>query len=127
MTEARRTCGYEQGTRERYRVDLVCGRVLAWLGRCRQMAAAPSRPMLASPVANNHAVGQSERTSRRDLYHQRYYGRCSGGRSQTLTCSGCIVSWTTETRSTRIFSRSTSSRRVAPKLASVWLASYLRR
>ena len=51
--------------------------------------------------------------------------RRSGSRSHSQTEEGCIVSWTTVTRWLLNCSRSTSSRSVALKLASVLAASYL--
>jgi hypothetical protein len=52
---------------------------------------------------------------------------CSGGRNQSETWLGCIVSWTTATNSSRNWFKSTSSRNVALKVARVRAASYLRR
>src|SRR5262249_18021134 len=51
----------------------------------------------------------------------------SGGRSQSETCAGCIVSCTTASRSACNCPSSTCWRKPVPKLASVFSASYLRR
>ncbi len=52
---------------------------------------------------------------------------CSGGRSQSETCAGCIVSCTTASKSSRNWFRSTSLRKVALKAATVLAALYLLR
>src|SRR5215208_3232048 len=49
------------------------------------------------------------------------------GRSHNVTCTGCIVSLTTPTRSSLKASRSVSSRSVAENASSVFAASYLLR
>src|SRR5260221_12216795 len=53
--------------------------------------------------------------------------RCSGGRNQSETCAGCIVSCTTASKCSRNWSRSTSWRKAALKPAKTFAASYLRR
>ena len=51
----------------------------------------------------------------------------SGGRNQSETCAGCIVSLTTATSCSLNCSRLTSLRKVALKAANVFAASYLLR
>ena len=52
---------------------------------------------------------------------------CLSSRNQSETWLGCMVSWTTATRCSRSWFKSTSSRRVVLKAARVRAASYLRR
>src|SRR6266571_661002 len=93
-----------------------------WSSLSRSKTANADEPGTLSPL---HFP--SEETGELDLQGARCVPSCSGGRNHNETWEGCIVSWTTTTKSSCSCSKSTSWRKVALKAARVRSASYLRR